>query len=235
MINIKTSDELNKYYDIINKLIDDYIIKNKIKPSSLKRYLKPGSDKFKKFLIKNNLSDVKNIEVILNDVIEDRYNMEKDGILQFESYKLYESDTFRIKSMSEALLKGINKANIEHEKVIADYYDTNLSEINIISSEDHQFKVNVWNSYNFVIIYSEEELSIIKENIKEFLYEEISNKTIDLNIDVTIKLLDLINKTNLEKQLDNILDENMVIKLITDYRSIYKFEKKYNNYYIWSN
>jgi hypothetical protein len=79
----------------------------------------------------------------------------------------------------------------------------------------------VWNSYNFVIIYSEEELSIIKENIKEFLYEEISNKTIDLNIDVTIKLLDLINKTNLEKQLDNILDENMVIKLITDYRSIY--------------
>ena len=167
--------------------------------------------------------------------IKSRYVMEKDGILQFESYKLYESDTFRIKSMSEALLKGINKANIEHEKVIADYYDTNLSEINIISSEDHQFKVNVWNSYNFVIIYSEEELSIIKENTKEFLYEEISNKTIDLNIDVTIKLLDLINKTNLEKQLDNILDENMVIKLITDYRSIYKFEKKYNNYYIWSN
>ena len=46
---ISNSEDLNKYYKIINELVDNYVEKHKIKPSRLINYLSPGSDRFKKF------------------------------------------------------------------------------------------------------------------------------------------------------------------------------------------
>ena len=52
----------NKYYQQINELIDDYMDKWKIRPSNLKRYLQPGSERFTKFLHRNNLKEVNELQ-----------------------------------------------------------------------------------------------------------------------------------------------------------------------------
>lgn len=90
-MSINTREELNYYYELVNKLVDEYISDWNIMPSKLKKYLKPGTKGFQNFLDRNNLSDIKNIKSILIDVIDDRVYMEKDGILKFESFNKYES------------------------------------------------------------------------------------------------------------------------------------------------
>ena len=49
-MSISSREDANKYYQVVNKLVDDYMDKWKIRPTNLKRYLKTGSDKFEKFL-----------------------------------------------------------------------------------------------------------------------------------------------------------------------------------------
>ena len=88
-MSINNREDANKYYQMINDLVDEYTEKNKIRPSNLRRYLQPGSERFNRFLERNRLGDVKGADVILNDIIEDRFHMESDGVLTFENYKLF--------------------------------------------------------------------------------------------------------------------------------------------------
>ena len=74
-MSINNREDANKYYQQINELIDDYMDKWKIRPSNLKRYLQPGSERFNRFLKRNNFKEVNGIDRILSDVIEDRVNM----------------------------------------------------------------------------------------------------------------------------------------------------------------
>ena len=104
-MSINTREDANRYYQVINGLVDDYIDKWKIRPSSLKRYLQPGSERFNKFLERNKLKDIKGAEVILKDIIEDRNHMESDGVITFESFKLFESEEFKIHSLKQSLYK----------------------------------------------------------------------------------------------------------------------------------
>ena len=99
-------------------------------------------DRFNRFLERNKLKDIKGCDRILKDVIEDRFSLEKDGVLTFESYKVFESDEFKISSMKECLYKGIEKSTTKMEKILADYFDTNLSDIDIEDSSKHKFKIN---------------------------------------------------------------------------------------------
>lgn len=85
-IKITNSGEVNSYYKIINDIIDEYLIKWNIKPSQLKKYLKPGGDKFKFFLKKHNLENIKEIQKIIIDIIDDRVFLEKDKLLTFERF-----------------------------------------------------------------------------------------------------------------------------------------------------
>ena len=54
-MSINNREDANRYYQLVNELVDDYMNNSKIKPSNLKRYLQPGSDRFNKFLSRNNL------------------------------------------------------------------------------------------------------------------------------------------------------------------------------------
>lgn len=87
MENIYSSEELTKYYNQINNIIDEYIEEWKIRPTRLKKYLKPNTKRFKSFLKQNNLEDIQNIDKIINDVLEDRVGLEKDRLLSFENFK----------------------------------------------------------------------------------------------------------------------------------------------------
>ena len=143
-MSINNREDANRYYQMINDLVDEYTEKNKIRPSNLKRYLQPGSERFNKFLERNKLKDVKGAAVILKDIIEDRDSMEQDGVITFESFKMFESEEFKIHSMKQCLYKGIEKATSSQEKVLADHFDTNLGDIDIVDSDKHIFKLNDW-------------------------------------------------------------------------------------------
>jgi len=233
-MSISSREDANKYYQVVNKLIDNYIEEYSIRPSKLKNYLKNGSDKFEKFVNRNGLKDIKGINQILTDVIDDRVHMEKDGVLTFENFKFFESDEFKVLSITQCLYKGIGKSDIKIEKFIADHFDVNLSDIDVIDTDKHLFKVKGWKDENKVIVYNNDEFEIIQKNIKEYLLNEFLKKEVEL-VGITIKLENVVDNKKFEDQLESLLNEDKIIDLIT--KSIekdgdFKFEKS-DEYYLW--
>lgn len=234
-MSINNREDANKYYQVINDLVDEYTEKNKIRPSNLKRYLQPGSERFNRFLERNKLKDVKGASVILKDIIEDRESMERDGVITFESFKMFESEEFKIHSLKQCLYKGIEKATQKMEKVLADHFDTNLGDIDIVDADKHIFKINDWNNYDAeVVIYSKDEMDVILTNVIEHLYGELSKKKIELSQNISIDLSDLIKEDAFTNKMENILTEDMAKKLITDcLDNGFKFKDEFQGYFIW--
>lgn len=233
-MSISSREDANKYYKIVNTLVDDYIDKWKIKPSNLKKYLKKGSDKMQKFVERNGLKDITGIDRILNDVIEDRVHMEKDGVLTFENFKIFESEDYKVATILQSLYKGIDNADIKMEKLLADHFDANLSDIDIIDAGKHIFKVSNWDENDvLVIIYSKEEFDIIKTNIKDCLLSELLKKEVDL-MGLTIKLENIINKEKFEELVDSLDNEKITDLITTSLKKDgdFKLTKK-DDYYLW--
>ena len=197
-MSIKSREDANKYYQIVNELVDEYMSKGKIRPSNLKRYLQPGSERFKKFLIRNKLNEITGIDRVLSDVIEDRANMESDGVLTFENFKFFESDEFKISSIKQCLYKGIEKADLNMEKILADVFDTNLGSIDVVDSDKHAFYID--DEMLDVVCFSLEDMKIIENNVVEFLYSELKKKEVEL--------LDLIQGGNLSINLGDFISSN---------------------------
>ena len=239
-MSINNREDANKYYQKINELIDDYMDKWKIRPSNLKRYLQPGSERFNKFLLRNDLKEVNGIDRVLSDVIDDRVNMETDGVLTFESFKFFESDEFKVSNLKGSLYKGVEKSDLNMEKVLADVFDTNLGSIDVVDSDKHFFKVNDWNGKNInVLIYSLEELKVIEGNIFDYLYNELCKKDIELTSNIHVKLSDLVKRDIFEDKMYGIFKINedgntpdFLIKLISDITNM-SYQKSFNNYFIW--
>jgi hypothetical protein len=215
-MSINNREDANKYYQLINGLVDDYIDNHKIRPSRLSAYLKPGGQRFNKFLERNKLKDISGSDRILKDIIEDRKHMESDGVITFESFNLLESTEWKISDLKQCLYKGIDKAGIEMEKILADYFDTNLSAIDVIDSDKHKFKIEDWKNDDWnIIIYSEEEFEVIKHNIIEHIVDEMSEREIDIIDDLKIKFNDLVKKDLLEEKLSEILNKDKLCDLIS--------------------
>ena len=245
-MSIKSREDANKYYQLVNELVDEYMSKGKIRPSNLKRYLEPGGERFKKFLIRNKLNEITGIDRVLSDVIEDRANMESDGVLTFESFKFFESDEFKISSMRQCLYKGIEKADLSMEKALADVFDTNLGSIDVVDSDKHSFYIE--DEMLDVVCFSLEDMKIIENNVVEYLYSELKKKEIDL-IDIaqggnlSINLGDFISSNDavfnaFDETIRKKLDDGELIAIIENLLS-----QEYNGsaemksergYYIWS-
>jgi hypothetical protein len=236
-MSINSREDANKYYQVVNKLVDEYIDKWKIKPTNLKRYLKNGSDKFEKFIERNGLKDINGIKQVINDVIEDRVHMESDGVLTFERFKIFESDEFKITSIIQCLYKGIGKTDIKAEKFLADHFDANLSQIDIVDTDKHMFKISNWENEDLlVIVYNKDEFDIIKENIKEYLYEELLKQQIDLIVGVSLRLNTIVDKDKFDTDIESKLSDNLITDLINDSLEMnytkFDFEKT-DDYYLW--
>jgi hypothetical protein len=232
-MSIRNREDANKYYQIVNELVDEYMSKGKIRPSNLKRYLSPGSDRFKKFLIRNKLNEITGIDRVLSDVIEDRVNMESDGVLTFESFKLFESEEFKIASMKQCLYKGIEKADLSMEKVLADVFDTNLGSIDIVDAEKHCFKIEE----EEIFIYSKEDIDVIGLNIIDHLYDELCKKDVILAEDISMNLSDLVGKEAFEKKMHDFFTEEFLLNLIgklldSEYHKEGEVVGK-GNYFVW--
>ena len=232
-MSINNREDANRYYQQINKLVDEYMESGKIKPSNLKNYLKPGSDRSKKFLARNNYKEVVGIDQVLSDVIEDRVNMERDGVLTFENFKFFESDEFKISSIKQCLYKNIGKADINMEKELADEFDTNLGSIDGIDSDKHLFKINDWNGKDVnVVIYSKEDLDIIYLNVVEYLYDEFQKKEIEIVSGIKIALKNMIDKGGFENGMHLYFVEDVYLNLIGSLLEM-EFNKQVSEYYIW--
>jgi hypothetical protein len=226
------SEELNTYYNKVSELVDEYVEKWKIRPSQLRNYLKPGSKRFNKFLERNKLTDIKGSDIILKDVIEDRYNMEVDGIYTFESFKYFESSDFKIDSLKEIIYKGIEKSDIEIEKKLSDYFDVNLSSIDIIDSNKHLFKINDWHGDDWnVICYNNDDLEFIKLNLVEKLLTDLTNSKIELST-ISISLDDLIDFDSAIKKINDIITEEKLIQIISKITE-FDYKDHFNNAHIW--
>lgn len=175
---IKNSDDANKYYQLINQYIDEYVENWNIKPNNLKNYLLGNKSNLLKFLERRGLNDVNNINIVLSDVIQDRVSMYNDSVMTFESFKLLESDEFKILDLRSNIFKGIQKATIEHEKILADFFDASLSEIDVVNSDQHLFSF----AENNVYVFSKDEITILKTNILEHIYQKIKDQKIVIEI-----------------------------------------------------
>lgn len=232
-MSINSREDANKYYQTINTLVDDYIDKWKVRPSNLRRYLQPGSERFNKFLERNGLKDIKGADRVLRDIIEDRDHMEKDGVITFESFKIFESDEFKISSLRQCLYKGINKASNKHEKILADLFDTSLGHIDVVDSDRHMFIVDVWGKKSDVVIYSKEELDLISENMLEYLYNEVKTKKVDLSAGIKVSLGNLITEESFKKEVkDNVFSLTKPVSLVSQCIG-YEFKSEFENYFIW--
>ena len=209
---ISNSEEANMYYQLVNQYIDEYTETHKIKPANVGKYLKNNS-KLVRFMERKGLKDVKNVNQVINDVIEDRISMEKDLVRTFESFKFFESDEFKVLNLRQCLYKGISKSSIEHEKILADHFDVSLSQIDVINSDKHIFKINDFEC----VIYKQEELLIIKENIKEYCFDQVFNKKVKLEgigIDLDVNVKDFIDKDKFESHVDGVLSSNNIILIV---------------------
>ena len=164
--------------------------------------------------------------------------METDGVLTFESFKVFESDEFKITSIIQCLYKGIGKTDIKTEKFLADHFDANLSQIDIVDTDRHMFKISNWENEDIlVIVYNKDEFDIIKENIKEYLYDELLKQQIDLIVGVSLKLNTVVDKDKFDDDMKFKLTDELITNLINDSLEMnytkFEFEKT-DDYYLWS-
>ena len=146
---ISNSEELNKYYKLINTKLKKYSDMN-IPDSKIAKYLKPGSENFKSFINNDEeLKDVDGIETILKDIIEDTYAIYKDKISKKKIVETYSS--FLLESSIIDLNLNIDDKH-NHEKALADIYKISISYIEELNPKIHLYSVNDHGIYHKVMI-----------------------------------------------------------------------------------
>lgn len=235
MRSISSREEASQFYKQINDLIDTYIDTHKVKPSEVHRYINKN---YESFLEESGLSDVKGIRIVISDVLDHRKNMQSDKVMKFESF------------INESVL-DINKANIEHEKVLADFYNTSLGHVKLKDSNIHLYEINDFGNKSFAIIYSNKEIEILTKNIVDSLKNDFNKKSITItkidgiSIDEELKFSfsDLYDEEKLRKSCYNILDKDKLMKIIFSLigqnsnkdivNKKIKYEDKFDGYHIW--
>jgi hypothetical protein len=221
-------DNINSIYSNINDLIDTYFAWD-IRPSELKRYLKPNSRGLKRFIERNELSDIERIEKVINDVVEDRFAMEEDGVMTFESYNTETNTDFTI----DKLFINLEKSDIKYEKILADYYNTSLGHIEEMDSKKHLYNVSGIQVNNDVIVFSKEDVNNISGDIRDIINNKISSQTINLgSLNFQVKISDIIDNEAfndiVNRNLKEIITEIMEVEMfefVAEYKGYFIFEK----------
>lgn len=229
---MKDREELNTYFKKINELIDVYIDKHKIRPSKLSKYL--SGDRFKTFLERNGLHNVPKIDLVLNQIIKDREYMEKDNVMTFENFNIFES--FVWMTPTDVLYKGIEKSNIEYEKVLADYYDTSVGHVEIVNDLEHIYTIDSLSQHDIkVLIYSSEDIKVIKENVSEYILQELNKSKINV-LGQDIEISSFIDKDKYIQYINTLLEERedeVLNKVLFSLN--WSFHEKFKGYYLFVN
>lgn len=229
---INNREIANEYYQKVNQLVDEYITDWGIKPSSLKNYLNPDGKRFKQFLSRNGMNEISGADKILRDVIEDRCAMELDGVLTFESFNFRQDIDGNIKFN---LFKGIENSDLGHEKSISNYFDIDLSSVDIVDPSKHLFQIIDWDSNDlYVIVFDQEDIELIKFNLVEAVMNQTSSEEKELVPGVKMKFSDIIDEKKLKEKLDEEVTENIITSLLSkDLGDEWDFVAKVDNYFIF--
>jgi hypothetical protein len=239
MKKITNREELNQYYKQVNELVDEYITGHNIRPSEVYHYFQRN---LQSFLERTGLSDVDGIKKVVNDVLEHRRHMELDKVMKFESFN----------KLNESVL-SIGNATVEHEKVLADYYNTSIGHIDLVDGDIHLYKINDFGKKVISIIFSDSELQKVKENVLDGLVSEAENKVLSINeiggvgIGVSFRfwLSDVFDKEKFRATLtEKITNENLLLiikstiqknqELPTNFSSDrLNYKDDFKGYHIW--
>lgn len=207
MININI-DNIDKYYEIINNKIDDYF-KYNIDPLSLKRYLKKGSIGMNKFIEKSELIDIKNIEKIITDVVDDRIAKKELEIITFENFI---PNDFIIKfDISE-----------QSYKTIADIYKVSLGHLII---DKNNIKLSGLKSDKEIYVYNRTHLDVMYDQVCDKIYNQLRKDIMVFDLlDINIKLYDKIEKKYFkEKVFESIKEDYNIIEKIISLKTNHNF------------
>ena len=162
------------------------------------------------FLEKRGLKDIKNISRVIDDIIEDRVAIIKDGVKTFEKFTNGYSD--KKITLRECFYKGVGRSSISHEKILADFYDVSLSQVDVIDSDKHLFNVEG----KKICVYTEDDLNSILSNLKEFFINDIVEKSVEIGkVSLKIKIGNIIDNDKLNSNLDEIVNLNKVKEVIS--------------------
>lgn len=237
MKKINNTLDANNYYKIVNDIVDKYISDHRIRPSELSRYFMKNMDYF---LESSNLNDIDGIKTVVMDVLQHRHSMEMDNVITFEKFK-----------MSESLL-NIGDPSINHIKILADYYHTSVGHVESIDKNIHLFSINDFGKVIKSIIFSEEELNKIYNNVEQISLNESSERTlviskidnIELSEKISFKLSEIISDDKFKTLFkEKVNKEKMIIvinDLIKDNKNKFDFSNKkisykenFKNFHIW--
>lgn len=180
---IENRKQLNDYFKKVNEEVDKYIVEHQIKPSRLAKYIisNGGIDKFVEEI---GLSDIDGINKVVDHVLKSRVHMEKDGIMKFESFRLNENVMERPTILNaDILFDTMQAATIDHEKILADYFDTSLGHIEEFNTLKHLYIVDATDGKFYAYVFTNSDMDTILNNIKEFVYNNIP-------LEVEVKLTD---------------------------------------------
>jgi len=207
MKKISNREEANKYYKLVNNAINDFMGETKARPSEVHKYLTKNGVKFLKKL---ELSDVEGIDSVLNDVLLHRRHMEDDKIITFESFsKLNESSI------------NVGSPSVEHEKILADVFNTSLGHIDVLDPQLHLFKISDFGKDVYAVIFNESEISKIKEDLIIKIKDEVTSKVMNVSdvggVDISpIKfwLSDILDETKLSESINSKISSDLVFDFI---------------------
>lgn len=208
MKKITNREEANQYYKKVNELVDEYITKWKVRPSEIFHYFKHNMESF---LESSGLSDVEGIKRVVNDVLEHRKHMELDKVMKFESFN----------KLNEGVI-NIGNATVEHEKVLADFYNTSLGHIDIIDDDIHLYKVNDFGKKVTAVIFSDGELKKIRENIISQLVEETKKRVlsvsevdgIEMGFSIRLWISDIFSEDSFRKSIEEKINNEHLLLII---------------------
>ena len=119
------------------------------------------------------------------------------------------------------------------ENVLADVFDTNLGSIDVVDSGKHIFKVNDWNGKDInVLIYSKEDLELIKSNLVDCLYDELTSKKVLLGGLIDVSLGDFVSQDGFTTMMNDQLSGDGLNDIISHLLEMEAYES-FNGYQIW--
>lgn len=153
-------DNINEYYELINKKVDEYLAMG-VSPSALKRYFKTGSKGLSNFLKKEDIDNVDRIDQVVTDIINDRIAKEEASIMTFEGFK---SNVFSIQYI-------INNDDIL--KKLSDKYKVSIGRI----EQDHNyFTINELGNITELVVLEEDKINNIVYDLAKKIHSDFISK-----------------------------------------------------------
>src|SRR5574344_1749855 len=239
---INNSKDANKYYQIVNDDIDNYLSNHNITAKQLLKKMKSSITFLPKFIESNNLTDIEKdkVRMIENNKIKLFY----DILVESDEYTtnddklskdiVVNGDKKIANTFNECIYLDIPQSDSQYENVLADYFDTNLGDITPMDVDKHIYGVKSWNSKDMVIIFSKNDLDTIRTNFVNKIYNGFIKRQITIIDDIKMDMKDIIDVNNFTNMIYNIIDYMMICHIVEKYlKDNYKYENIRNDFYIF--